>query len=135
MKYKLAHNCIKVGNLQKSLAFYREALHMAEKGRVKIGSTVLAYLGDEAGSGHELELNYHPEHKAAYNLGENPVHLAFQVDDFAQALSKHREMGCIKFLSQANHIYFIEDPDGYLIEILPQDHFSIRERRKTNEDE
>ncbi len=134
MKYTLAHNCIKVRDLQKSLEFYQEALHMAEKGRVFIGSTVLVYMGDENCSTHELELNYHPEHEAAYELGENPVHLAFQVDDFQVALERHKAMDCIKFLSEANRIYFIADPDGYLIEILPQNHFSIRERRKTNED-
>ena len=65
MEYRLAHNCLKVRNLHKSLQFYTEILHMQEKGRVHIGDTILVYLGDEKASAHELELNYHPDHPAA----------------------------------------------------------------------
>ena len=128
MAYRMVHNCIKVSNLTKSLDFYTGILHMQEKGRVHIGETVLVYLGDEAGSGHELELNYHPEYDCAYDLGENPVHLAFAVNDYEAALCLHRAAGCIRLEIPQHGIHFLADPDGYLIEILPQQHFSLTER-------
>lgn len=40
-------------------------------------------------------------------------------DDFDAAHKKHKEMGCICFENEAMGIYFIEDPDGYWLEILP----------------
>lgn len=128
MAYRLAHNCLKVRSLEASLRFYTEILHMQEKGRVHIGETVLVYLGDESGSAHELELNYHPEHAESYRLGENPVHLAFVVDDYEEALAMHRKAGCIELEIPQHGIHFLHDPDGYLIEILPQKHFSLTER-------
>lgn len=128
MEYRLAHNCLKVRNLNKSLQFYTEILHMQERGRVQIGDTILVYLGDEGNSAHELELNYHPEHGEAYQLGENPVHLAFAVDDYPGALAQHRAAGCIRLELPQHGIHFLADPDGYLIEILPQKHFSLTER-------
>lgn len=128
MAYRLAHSCLKVKNLNESLRFYTEILHMQEKGRVHIGDTVLVYLGDENGSAHELELNYHPGHVEAYGLGENPVHLAFAVDDYDKALAVHRKAGCVKLELPQYGIHFLHDPDGYLIEILPQQHFSLMER-------
>ena len=114
MEYRLAHNCLKVRNLHNSLQFYTEILHMQEKGRVHIGDTIMVYLGDEKAY--------------AYQLGENPVHLAFAVDDYQEALEAHRQAGCIKLEVPQHGIHFLADPDGYLIEILPQKHFSLTER-------
>ncbi|MGM9539490.1 VOC family protein [Anaerovibrio sp.] len=135
MAYRMLHNCIKVRDLQRSLEFYAKALHLHEKRRVQCGQVTLVYLGDEAGSAHELELNYRPEHRdTAYDLGENPVHFAFVADDYEASLAEHRRLGCIAMESAANHIYFVQDPDGYMIEIIPGGHFSITERGKSDED-
>ena len=41
-------------------------------------------------------------------------------DDFAAAHEKHSQMGCICFENPGMGIYFIEDPDGYWIEIVPE---------------
>ena len=46
-------------------------------------------------------------------------HLAFQTDDFEAAHALHAEMGCICFENEAMGIYFIQDPDGYWLEIVP----------------
>ena len=54
-----------------------------------------------------------------YELGDNEIHLAFAVDDFDAAYKKHKEMGCICFENPSMGIYFIEDPDGYWLEIVP----------------
>ena len=54
-----------------------------------------------------------------YDLGDCEFHLAFRVDDYEAAHAHHKEMGCICFENPAMGIYFIQDPDGYWLEILP----------------
>ena len=56
-------------------------------------------------------------------------------DDYESALAEHRAMGCVLLENEANNIYFIKDPDGYIIEIMPKGHFSITERGKSDEDQ
>ncbi len=59
------------------------------------------------------------ERKEPYDLGEQEYHLAFETDDMDAAHAKHEAMGCICFENPSMGIYFIEDPDGYWIEIIP----------------
>lgn len=54
-----------------------------------------------------------------YDLGECEFHLAFKTDDFDLTHKKHKEMGCICFENPEMGIYFIEETDGYWLEILP----------------
>ena len=82
------------------------------------GSFTLVYLGDGA-TPHLLELTWLRDMDRPYELGDNEIHLAFEVDDFDAALAKHKEMGCVCFENPAMGIYFIEDPDGYWLEIVP----------------
>ena len=49
------------------------------------------------------------------------VHLAFHVDDFDGTHKHHEEMGCICYENPGMGIYFIKDPDGYWLEIVPAD--------------
>ena len=53
------------------------------------------------------------------DLGECEFHLAFETDDYEAAHKLHEEMGCICYENPAMGIYFIIDPDGYWLEILP----------------
>ena len=55
-----------------------------------------------------------------YNLGDNEIHLAFEADDFEAAHALHTEMGCICYENKEMGIYFIQDPDGYWLEVLPK---------------
>ena len=55
-----------------------------------------------------------------YNLGDNEIHLAFAVDDIDAALARHKKMNCVCYENTNMGVYFIEDPDGYWIEIIPQ---------------
>ena len=55
-----------------------------------------------------------------YNLGDNEFHTAFAVKDMDAALAKHKEMGCVVYQNPAMGIYFIVDPDGYWLEIIPE---------------
>ena len=122
MNFTFAHNNFNVLDLDKSLAFYREALGLTEIRRVTAsdGSFILVYLGDTAASPHSLELTWLRDWERPYDLGDNEFHLAFTVDDFAAAHAHHKEMDCICFENEAMGIYFITDPDGYWLEILPR---------------
>ena len=122
MNFKFAHNNFNVMDLDKSLKFYEEALGLKEVRRIapEDGSFIIVYLGDGQ-SPHMLELTWLRDwEKDHYNLGDNEFHLAFTVDDFEAAHEKHKEMGCICFENTAMGIYFITDPDGYWIEIVPE---------------
>ena len=120
MRFKFAHNNLNVRDLDKSLAFYEEALGLRETRRIEpqSGEFIIVYLGDGQ-SEHLLELPWLRDFDRAYDLGDNEFHLAFTVDDFDAALVKHKEMNCVCFENPAMGIYFINDPDGYWLEVLP----------------
>lgn len=119
--FKFAHNNLNVLDLNRSLKFYEEALNLTEKSRMDCGDFILVYLADKFNSQHRLELTWLADRKEPYNLGDNEFHLAFTTKRFKEAHELHKKMGCICYENEAMGIYFIEDPDGYWIEILPDD--------------
>lgn len=119
MKFQFAHNNFNVLDLEKSLKFYDEALGFKPARKLERPGFTLAYLSDGGQTPHELELTWIHGRKEPYNLGENEFHLAVRTDDFEAAHAKHKAMGCICFENEEMGIYFISDPDGYWIEILP----------------
>lgn len=121
MKFKMIHENYNVSNLETSLAFYEKALGLKEVRRMTDDSFIIVYVKNEE-SDFELELTWLKDHPQKYNLGECEFHLAFEVEDFEAALAKHREMGCVCFENKKLGIYFIEDPDGYWLEIVPAKH-------------
>ena len=118
MECTFAHNNFNVLDLEKSLAFYKEALGLAEVRRKEKPEFTLVFLGDGK-TPHTLELTWLKDRKTLYNLGENEFHLAFRVAEFDQAYELHKKMGCICYENKAMGIYFISDPDGYWLEIVP----------------
>lgn len=120
MKFKMIHENYNVADLNVSLAFYEKALGLKESRRKTAadGSFILVYLKNEE-SDFELELTWLRDHPNKYDLGECEFHLAFSVEDFNAAHKLHEEMGCICFENPSMGIYFIVDPDGYWLEILP----------------
>lgn len=119
MNFKFAHNNFNVLDLEKSLKFYDEALGLKEAHRLETENFLLVYLTDGKTS-HELELTYLFNRTEPYNLGEKEFHLAFSVDDFKAAYELHKKMNCICYENLAMGVYFITDPDGYWIEIIPE---------------
>ena len=120
--FAFAHTNFNVKDLDRSAAFYEKALGLREQRRKEAadGSFALRFLGDGE-TGYQLELTWLRDFgKEAYDLGDNETHLAFYADDIKAAHAKHAEMGCICFENEAMGIYFIEDPDGYWIEIVPR---------------
>ena len=120
MQFKMIHENYNVRDLDKSLAFYKQALGLEEKRRKTAadGSFIIVYVGSES-SDFELELTWLRDHPDPYDIGEEEFHLAFRADDFEAAHQLHKEMGCICFENPDMGIYFIQDPDGYWLEVLP----------------
>lgn len=120
MKFKLAHTNINVRDLSRSLAFYREALGLREVRTYEQpeGKFKLVYLSDAANN-YQIELTWLKDREEPYTHGDNDLHLAFIADDFNAAHETHKNMGCICFENEEMGIYFIEDPDGYWLEVIP----------------
>ena len=120
MKFTFYHNNINVLDLEKSVEFYKKALGLTitKEHEAEDGSFKLVFMGDGA-TPHLLELTWLRDMDRPYELGDNEFHLAMQVDDLGAALALHKEMDCVCFENPDMGIYFINDPDGYWIDICP----------------
>ena len=123
---RLLHTMIRVGDLEKSIAFYTEALGMTLMRRHDYpeGKFTLAFVGygDETSSAViELTHNWGTD---SYELGEGYGHIALEVDDVYQATEEIRGRGgkIIRDAGPMNAgttiIAFVEDPDGYQVELI-----------------
>lgn len=120
MKFEMYHSCITVFNLEKSMDFYEKALGLKEIRRIdgEDGAYKIVFMGTD--NGHcQLELTWYKERKEPYDLGENESHIGFRVDDYNKAYDFHKENNWICMENEKMGIYFIEDPDGYWMEIVP----------------
>lgn len=115
------HFNFNVFDLDKSLAFYNEACGLApvREKTAEDGSFKIVFLGDGK-TGFRLELTWLRDRAEPYNLGDLEYHLALVADDYDAMYQKHKEMGVICYENQKMGIYFISDPDGYWIEIVPK---------------
>ena len=120
MKFKMVHENYNVQDLQRALDFYEAALGLKEKRRKTAadGSFIIVYVGNDE-TDFELELTWLRDHPEKYDIREEEFHLAFKVDDFEAAHALHEKMGCICFENHSMGIYFIQDPDGYWLEVIP----------------
>ena len=120
MKFKFAHNNFNVLNLEKSLAFYKEALGFTESHCMETPGFTLVYLSDGGQTPHALERTWLKDRKEPYDLGECEFHICMRVPgDYEAARAFHKQMGCVCYENTDMNLYFISDPDGYWIEILP----------------
>lgn len=121
MKFRIVHANINVTDLERSIEFYRKALglHEVKRKEAEDGSFILAFLADDTET-FQIELTWLRDKEGPYDLGDNESHIAFVTDDYEKAHELHREMGCICYENEAMGLYFIEDPDGYWLEILPE---------------
>lgn len=126
---RLLHTMLRVGDLDKSLAFYTEVLGMKLLRREDFpnGRFTLAFVGygDESeNSVLELTHNWDTD---SYDLGEGYGHIAVAVDDAAAAceLIRNRGGNVVREAGPMMHgtvvIAFVEDPDGYKVELIERD--------------
>ncbi|MDD3609293.1 MAG: lactoylglutathione lyase [Halothiobacillaceae bacterium] len=127
---RLLHTMIRVGDLDRSIRFYTEVLGMRLLRRKDYpeGDFTLAFVGYGEESEQaviELTWNWGVTH---YEQGNGFGHLAVEVDDVYQAVERIRAQGG-KIVREAGPmnagstlIAFVEDPDGYLIELLGPRH-------------
>jgi lactoylglutathione lyase len=124
--FSYLHTMLRVGNLERSIRFYSENLGMSELRRTDVpdGQYTLVFLGygdERSNTVLELTYNYGVEH---YEPGTAFGHLALGVSDIYKTCEKlraagakiAREPGPVKFGTTV--IAFIEDPDGYKIELI-----------------
>ncbi|MET0069252.1 MAG: lactoylglutathione lyase [Candidatus Thiodiazotropha sp.] len=123
---RMLHTMLRVGNLQRSIDFYTQVLGMKllRQQDYPDGEFTLAFVGYGDEHDHtviELTHNWDTEH---YDLGDGFGHLAIEVDDVYEAAAQIRDRGG-KIIREAGPmnagttiIAFIEDPDGYAIELL-----------------
>ena len=117
--FRMVHENYNVLDLDRSIAFYQEALHLHVARRKEGEGFVLCYMADATDT-FQLELTWLKDRTEPYDLGDNEFHLAFEAEDFAAAHQKHEQMGCICYENHGMGIYFITDPDGYWLEIVPK---------------
>jgi lactoylglutathione lyase len=123
---KILHTMLRVGNLERSVRFYTEALGMkllrtTERPEQKYSLAFVGYDTEERSAVLELTYNYGVER---YDLGSAFGHVAIGVPDVAaacDAVRRHggkvtREPGPVK--GGTSVIAFVEDPDGYKIEFI-----------------
>ena len=121
MAFTFAHQNFNVLDLEKSVRFYQDALGLKVV-REKVasdGSFKLMFLTDDS-EHFQLELTWLRDRETPYDLGEAEFHLAFVTEDMEAAHELHEKMGCICFENKGMGIYFIADPDGYWLEIVPK---------------
>lgn len=123
---RLLHTMLRVGDLQRSIDFYTQILGMnlLRQNDYPDGKFTLAFLGYGDEKEHtviELTYNWGVE---AYELGSGFGHLAIEVDDVYEATEAIRRQGG-KIIREAGPmnagstiIAFVEDPDGYPIELI-----------------
>ncbi|MBO7081041.1 MAG: lactoylglutathione lyase [Neisseriaceae bacterium] len=125
---RLLHTMIRVGNLQRSLAFYTEVLGMKllRQQDYPEGRFTLAFVGYGDEDSHaviELTHNWDTE---AYDIGTGFGHIAIAVPNAAAACDEIRSRGgkVVREAGAMKHgttvIAFVEDPDGYKIELIEQ---------------
>lgn len=122
IKGRFDHFNINVTNLERSVAFYKQALGLMPCGEIDgpEGAFKILYLKNDS-SDFMLELTWLRDHPEAYDLGECEFHLCLRVaGDYEETRSFHQAMGCVCFENHDMGLYFISDPDGYWIEILPE---------------
>lgn len=127
---RILHTMLRVGNLQRSISFYQDVLGMKllRQKDYPDGEFTLAFLGygpESEQAAIELTYNWGTDR---YEIGSGYGHIALEVDDVYAATEAIRERGgnIIREAGPMNAgttiIAFVEDPDGYQIELIGKKH-------------
>jgi lactoylglutathione lyase len=122
---KPIHMMVRVKDEARSVDFYRRALGLEIAERVDFPDFTLIYMRAPQGD-FEVELTVNKGRSETYNLGDGYGHIAFVTDDLDAARARMADAGLApKDIKEMTHegmpfgrFFFIEDPDGYKIEVL-----------------
>ena len=122
---KIIHSMIRVHDLNRSLAFYADVLGLHEAHRLDFPDFALVYLRN-AENDCEIELTLNKGQVEPYTHGSGYGHVGVVVDDVAAARASLIERGyepaAVKEFKRGDELiaryFFIQDPDGYKIEML-----------------
>jgi lactoylglutathione lyase len=123
---RILHTMLRVGDLDRSLAFYTEVLGMRELRRTDYptGRFTLAFVGyGPESEGAVLELTHNWD-TSSYDIGSGFGHVAIEVADAYAACEQIKTRGgkVVRDAGPMKHgttvIAFVEDPDGYKIELI-----------------
>ena len=122
---KAIHTMIRVLDEARSLAFYKKAFDLDVADRLDFPDFTLVYLSNSE-SPYEVELTINKGRDEPYNLGDGYGHVAFVVEDLdaerrrfeAEGLKPRKIVEFNKDGKQIARFFFVEDPDGYKIEVL-----------------
>lgn len=124
---KFLHTMIRVKDLDKSFKFYTEELNFVESRRKEFPEKKfdLVYLKLPASPDFELELTYNYDQEEPYDLGTGYGHIAISHPDIISLredlMAKGYEVTEVRGLRpDSNKYFFVEDPDGYRIEIIQE---------------
>ncbi len=123
---RILHTMLRVGDLDKSLAFYTEVLGMQLLRRKDYpeGKFTLAFVGYGSEAENAVIELTHNWDTASYNLGDGYGHIALEVPDVYKACEDIRARGGKitrdpgPMMHGNSILAFVEDPDGYKIELL-----------------
>ena len=106
-------------DIDRSVAFYEKFFGLKKYRDITAyeGSLRLVFMRDSR-TEFRLELTWNRDHIQPYNLGEREFHVAFYSDNFEKDLEQHKEAGIVVSEDKENSIYFIQDPDGYMVEVV-----------------
>ena len=125
MPPELIHTCYRIGEIDRSVAFY-EALGFEEMGRRPIGDEAINVFMGLPGDGARLELTYN-HGVDSYELGTGYNHVAVTVDDMDGTLERLAGEGIepekppYTVSENGPRLCFVRDPDGYRIELIEMD--------------
>mgnify|MGYP006276749927 FL=1 len=123
MRY--AHVCYRINDIDRSLAFYCEALGFQELKRYPIrDEAVNIYVAPEGSEDTPLELTFNYGRTEPYEIGTGYGHIAYHVDDLDGTLARLAAIGVepekppYSIREGGSRLCFVRDPDGYRIELI-----------------
>lgn len=116
---KFYHCNHSVRDIEKSCQFYQDnfGLKVLREIIAYEGKMRLAFMGEEY-TPFRLELTWYQDHPQPFDQGDKEFHVAFYTDDFDSTLALHKRNGIVVKEEPELRLYFVEDPDGYQIEIV-----------------
>ena len=116
--YTFNHCCHYVSNMERSMKFYEDNFGMEKLNEINNERFQMVFIGFKSAPDFFLELIKDKNKSGVYDLGDKSFHFAFFTDDFDECYSGHNKSNIVVSKELEKCKYFVEDPDGYLIEIL-----------------